>query len=275
MNVTAASSSSTPERIILQIGEKTYHTTRATIAESPILTNLVSIGTRNGGSGGEEEEEEEAGPGHGPYFLDADPDAFDHILRHLRTGVYPVFHDALNGHDFPRYRQLLHAARFYQLARLAAWLESESYLGAVSTRTRAGALTLHGEEQIRRMEELIREAGGTGGTAARPRGGLTATDAARARRETVRVVRVKQDGYEMAHQCPRSMWRHTGHKQDCVWDGCLSQRGALAAREVKMKVLKIEYVATVVESNEEALMAGLGGTVDGGEAADPPPYHAS
>lgn len=236
MASSSSSSSSSPSRIELQIGEKTFHTTRPTLAESPVLTNLVNL--------------------EPPYFLDADPALFEHILRYLRTGIFPLFHDAVRGHDICLYHVLLGAARFYQVARLADWIEAEGYFEAVTTITRAGAVTLHGDEQIRRLDEL-----------------------AFLKNETLRIIRVNQSGIEPCYSCPRGVWRHNGHREDCVSIGCMSENMSQLTRNVKMKVLKVEYVVNAVEINEEFVIAGGGGIsggIGGGEGnSDPPPYQAS
>lgn len=214
----------THSRIELQIGEQTFHTTRKTLSESPILKILTARPP--------------------PYFLDADPSAFEHILRYLRTGTYPLFHDPQRGHDIHAYHTLLLAARFYQLSRLTTWLERKGYLAAVSTRTRAGWTTVFGDEQMARLEELL----------------------LRQKSETLRIVRVKER-IERHHQCPQAMWRHTGRRKNCEREGCLSQPGA-TGRRVPMRILEIEYVVNATETKEEELIAGRSSV----EVAEPPPY---
>jgi hypothetical protein len=67
----------------------------------------------------------------GSYFIDADPILFEHILRYLRRGVFPLFFDAAKGHDYHLYLSLLEEARYFQIPRLQEWLEKKRYLEAV------------------------------------------------------------------------------------------------------------------------------------------------
>jgi BTB/POZ domain-containing protein KCTD9 len=67
-------------------------------------------------------------PEEGSYFVDADPQLFDHILRYLRRGVLPIFYDNIRGHDHGLYRALLEEARYFQIDRLENWLSDKSYI---------------------------------------------------------------------------------------------------------------------------------------------------
>jgi phytoene desaturase (3,4-didehydrolycopene-forming) len=67
----------------------------------------------------------------GSYFIDTDPTLFEHILRYLRRGVFPLFFDTIKGHDYHLYISLLAEARYFQIPRLARWLEQKRYLAAV------------------------------------------------------------------------------------------------------------------------------------------------
>ncbi|KAF2136044.1 uncharacterized protein K452DRAFT_345156 [Aplosporella prunicola CBS 121167] len=76
----------------------------------------------------------------GSYFIDADPNLFEHILRYLRRGIAPVFYDSEKGHDYALYSALLEEARYFQIDRLEDWLESKRYLSAVTARYSATEL---------------------------------------------------------------------------------------------------------------------------------------
>lgn len=65
------------------------------------------------------------------YFIDADPDLFEHILRYLRRGVLPVFYDGAKGHDYVLYGALLEEARFFGIDKLEKWLSDQKYLEVV------------------------------------------------------------------------------------------------------------------------------------------------
>jgi phytoene desaturase (3,4-didehydrolycopene-forming) len=227
-------SASAPERIQLQIGEKTFHTTKATVAESSVLASLVNLPP----------------PDNGVYFVDADPALFEHILRYLRTGMFPLFYDAEKGHDLCLYFALLNQARFYQIERLHTWLGAEGYLDAVKRRTWANSMTLYGEQQIEHLEELTH-----------------------LKNETLRILKVKQS-IQKCYKCPHGIWKHDGRRNVCVRDGCPGRASQALSRtldEVEMRVLKIDYVVNaVVIENEQALPVA-----EEEEASNPPPYHAS
>ncbi|KKK18590.1 hypothetical protein ARAM_005263 [Aspergillus rambellii] len=111
-----------PRPITLQVGERQFTTTHETLtAESDFFACLLSARWA-GGSGGS---------GGSPYFIDADPALFEHILRYLRRGVLPVFYDMARGHDHARYLALLEEARYFQIARLQTWLENRQYVHAL------------------------------------------------------------------------------------------------------------------------------------------------
>ncbi|KAE8146563.1 hypothetical protein BDV25DRAFT_169794 [Aspergillus avenaceus] len=88
-------------KIELQDGERRFITFRQTlVGESGFFASLLS-GRWNSAST------------DGSYFIDADPYLFDHVLRYLRRGIFPIFYDPVNGHKFPK------------------WLEKQTYLEAV------------------------------------------------------------------------------------------------------------------------------------------------
>lgn len=108
------------ERIVtLQVGERHFTTSRETlVSESGFFASLLS---GNWGSARSD----------GSYFIDADPEIFEHILRYLRRGILPIFFDRVKGHDHNMYLSVLEEARYFQLDRLIEWLENRSYVNAV------------------------------------------------------------------------------------------------------------------------------------------------
>ncbi|KAI9773729.1 MAG: hypothetical protein M1839_002027 [Geoglossum umbratile] len=104
----------TPSRqVIIQVGDRRFTTTERTmIEESPFFESLLS-------------ERWDSAQADGSYFIDADPGLFEHILRYLRRAVLPVFYDKLKGHDHALYLALLEEAKYFQIARLAKWLEEK------------------------------------------------------------------------------------------------------------------------------------------------------
>ncbi|KAL3421725.1 hypothetical protein PVAG01_05881 [Phlyctema vagabunda] len=106
-------------KITLQVGERTFHTTRDTLVEkSDFFAALLSGRWDNRQR-------------DGSYFIDADAHLFEHILQYLRRGVFPIFFDDARGHDHVRYLALLEEAKYFQIARLEAWLRNKTYLRAV------------------------------------------------------------------------------------------------------------------------------------------------
>jgi hypothetical protein len=121
-------------QITLQVGEKRFVTTHSTLTdESGFFSSLLS------GRWNNVQED-------GSWFIDADPVLFEHILRYLRRGVFPVFYDKSKGHDHALYLALLEEARYFQIDRLQGWLESKKYFEAVTIRCRAS--------EVEEMESL-------------------------------------------------------------------------------------------------------------------------
>ena len=105
-------------KVILQVGEQRFTTTRETLRESTFLATLLS----NHWNSTQED---------GSYFIDADPALFAPILQYLRRGIYPVFYDRVRGHDYARYAALLQEARFLGIRDLQTWLQERKYLDVV------------------------------------------------------------------------------------------------------------------------------------------------
>ncbi|KAF7901774.1 uncharacterized protein EAF01_007073 [Botrytis porri] len=106
--------------VTLQVGERRFVTTKNTMTgESPFFAALLS---------GRWDSNEQV---DGSYFIDADPNLFEHILRYLRRSVLPIFYDIKKGHDHALYLALLGEARYFQIARLENWLQNKRYLYAV------------------------------------------------------------------------------------------------------------------------------------------------
>lgn len=229
MQETAAS-----ERIALLIGEKQFTTTRTTILPSAVLTRLTTL---------------QAPPVEGtPYFIDADPDLFTHILRYLRTGMYPLFYDADRGHDEPQYLALLNQAKFYEISKLEDWLASKSYFDVAQRRTWAKTMLLCGEGQIEHLEELTH-----------------------LKNEVLTILEVEESRGK-CFRCPKSNWRHDGKRASCLKAGCVPKDKAAWASlyEVEMRMLKIAYTVTAMDVNYALLSPS-----DDGQPSVPPPYHDS
>ncbi|KAF7881024.1 uncharacterized protein EAF02_006915 [Botrytis sinoallii] len=130
MSATVNSNSRTKHRITpaaggpitLQVGERRFITTKNTMTgESHFFAALMS---------GRWDSNKQA---DGSYFIDADPDLFEHILRYLRRSVLPIFYHPEKGHDHVLYLALLGEARYFQITRLENWLKNKRYLHASET----------------------------------------------------------------------------------------------------------------------------------------------
>ncbi|KAI9770328.1 MAG: hypothetical protein M1840_003487 [Geoglossum simile] len=110
------------EIITLQVGDRRFMTTEETLTHQCGFFSSLLSGRWD-----------DARP-DGSYFVDADGDLFEHILRYLRRGVLPVFFSDLKGHDHALYLALLEEARYFQIPRLEEWLEDKTYLKAVKIR---------------------------------------------------------------------------------------------------------------------------------------------
>lgn len=107
------------DKITLIVGEKTFQTFAARLTtRCGYFASLVSEGKFPPQL-------------NGAYFLDADPTVFGHILTYLRNGVFPVFYDSANGHDYALYLALEQEARELQIPDLENWLKKKGYLEAV------------------------------------------------------------------------------------------------------------------------------------------------
>ena len=79
----------------LQVGERKFTTTKDTLSKSGFFSALL------------------AGPWEGDllmdgsYFIDADPDIFEFVLKYLRHGTFPLFYDKVKGHDYRLYLAVL------------------------------------------------------------------------------------------------------------------------------------------------------------------------
>lgn len=115
----AANTSFTPSTIALQMGERRFTTIRNTlVVESGFFASLL-FGRWNNAMK------------DGAYFIDADANLFDHILRYLRREVFPLFFDKSKGYDHGLYFALLEEARYFKIKKLEQWLKKKRYLDVV------------------------------------------------------------------------------------------------------------------------------------------------
>ncbi|KAF1846513.1 uncharacterized protein K460DRAFT_377721 [Cucurbitaria berberidis CBS 394.84] len=74
----------------------------------------------------------------GSYFLDADPELFEHLVRFMRRPpVFPLFYDKASGFDYDLYNRLAVEAEYFQLDALHEWIKAKTYACAVTVRSSA------------------------------------------------------------------------------------------------------------------------------------------
>ncbi|RAR09354.1 hypothetical protein DDE82_001866 [Stemphylium lycopersici] len=87
----------------------------------------------------------------GTYFLDADADLFEHMLRFMRRPeVFPLFYDASKGFDYDLYNRLEVEATHFQVWELAKWIAEKKYLEAVE-------MTIYPWPNTLKLDELAQE----------------------------------------------------------------------------------------------------------------------
>ncbi|KAF3484276.1 uncharacterized protein GIQ15_03600 [Arthroderma uncinatum] len=104
------------EPITLQVGEGRYHTTAGTLIErsdyfKAYFSGKWTIPKMDDGS----------------IFIDGDSSSFEHVLKYLRRGVFPLAFDAAKGHDYQLYAAVLEEAKYFQCPQLVTWLEDKCY----------------------------------------------------------------------------------------------------------------------------------------------------
>lgn len=91
----------------------------------------------------------------GPYVIDADANLFEHVLRYLRRGVFPLFYEESKGHNFGLYLALLKEARYFKIKRLEQWLDKKRYLDTV--KTEYSATELEGVKNLGRSQKRTKK----------------------------------------------------------------------------------------------------------------------
>ncbi|KAF2829109.1 hypothetical protein CC86DRAFT_287088 [Ophiobolus disseminans] len=119
-NHTTTSTTRYPNIMILDIGGRIFKVSRITLLESGLFRHQMSNRFTW---------EPEA---DGSYFLDADPDLFEHLLRFMRRpNIFPLFYTTCTGFDYDLYNRLENEAEYFQIEALHTWLMEKRYLRAV------------------------------------------------------------------------------------------------------------------------------------------------
>ena len=155
----------------------------------------------------------------GSYFLDADGDVFQHVLRYLRHETMPLFYDNVMGHDYGLYLAVLEQARYFGVEPLQNWLERKTYLQAVKIVRSA------------RMLEGVEDVSGTAGA-------------------NVKVEHHVTWKTKKVYVCPRGIARHMGDRGAC---GRMCRNAQGDANDVyeDEKVVKVLEVRKVTELDRE------------------------
>jgi hypothetical protein len=107
-----------PSHVTLRVDERVYHTTAETLMGRSDYFKRLFLGS--------------LGDKPSEIHLDTDPRTFDHVLKYIRRGIFPLLFTAAHGHDHTGYAELLEEARFFQCPSLIQWLENKDYLKCVS-----------------------------------------------------------------------------------------------------------------------------------------------
>jgi hypothetical protein len=73
----------------------------------------------------------------GSYYIDADPDTFEHLLNFMRRPArFPLYWTKENGLDIVLYSKVEAEADYFMLEALRKWIKEKKYLGAIRTEQR-------------------------------------------------------------------------------------------------------------------------------------------
>lgn len=120
----AQSTLSDDNRVKIQVGERQFITFRDTLTgESAYFKARLSERWND--------RDED-----GSFFIDANPDIFEHILNYLRSGMFPLFFDSgTQSFDYSKYAALLGEARYFGIPRLEDWISKARFHDAVRIET--------------------------------------------------------------------------------------------------------------------------------------------
>lgn len=119
----STSDTSESEIVTLDVGGRKFTTFASTLEDSHFLSVLVSE------RWGHNQQAD------GSFFIDANPDLFQHILEYLRRQFMPLCWDREKGQDLAMYKVLLQEAEYYGIPELSQWLREGRYMEAVSIST--------------------------------------------------------------------------------------------------------------------------------------------
>lgn len=113
-----------PEPMRLNVGGRKFEVGRATLTESGYFRSLLS--NKHSWS---------AQP-DGSYFVDADPEIFEYLIRFMRRpSVYPLFWSKNDGFDYGLYHRVQVEAEHFEMPSLYEWIKNKTYVDAISVHT--------------------------------------------------------------------------------------------------------------------------------------------
>ncbi|RYO27750.1 hypothetical protein AA0113_g12259 [Alternaria arborescens] len=117
--------------IVLDVSGRKFQTQKATLQTSPYFQNLLA---RWDDCSDRQDD--------GSYFIDADPDAFQHILNFMRRpSKFLLLWSKETGFDYALYNKIEAEADYFLLHALRDWLQKNRYLDAVKTTIEVKALS--------------------------------------------------------------------------------------------------------------------------------------
>jgi len=109
---------------IVQIGERRFTTTQSSLSDGSTYFKAFFSGRWI-----------HRKLADGSYFVDADGDSFEHVLKYMRLKTMPLFWKPSVGFDHDKYLSLQVTAEFFGVAALAEWIENKVYLDVVTVST--------------------------------------------------------------------------------------------------------------------------------------------
>ena len=193
----------TSETVKLQVGERQYLATAGNLTrESHFFQELFS------GDRGNKQSD-------GSYFIDADPELFQHILQYLRRGILPLVYDITSGHNHCFYLRMLEEAKYLKISRLENWLQGKQYLHAVKIKHSITQVESTEWEEVGNADEQL---------------------------EFHQVWEVRK-----VYVCPRGIPVHMGNPNACGrhCDNARAQNGWIWQDEAKLKTVVVRKQSTV------------------------------
>ncbi|KAF1944344.1 hypothetical protein EJ02DRAFT_452460 [Clathrospora elynae] len=109
--------------ITLDVSGRKFRTSKAVLAVSPYFDSLLTRW----------EDCADLQP-DGSYYVDADPDTFEHLLGFMRRPAkFPLYWTKKDGFDYALYSRLEVEADYFMLEGLRDWIKGKKYANAIKT----------------------------------------------------------------------------------------------------------------------------------------------